>query len=142
MVADVPELNIGVTVTITADPPTNDIRGLTVVVDIDTPADFHAGAVSGMYGLLSREHEATAGIGGFGDAETTGPQEYTFTIRDDVLSWRQAKTHFSRRWLSFVFNFDNAQSAELLLEAGDEARVVINAAYAAWEAEAAPAPAP
>lgn len=138
MVGEVAELALTVTVTITADPPTAGIRGVTVVVNIATPPDFHGGTENTVIALLSREHEATAGIGGFFEPDETGTQEFTFLINDSPLAWRAVKTHFSRRWLSFLLGFENTQTAELLIEAGAEAKSVISAAFAAWEAERVP----
>jgi hypothetical protein len=37
-----------------------------------------------------------------------------------------------------VLGFENTQTAELLIEAGEEAKSVITAAFSAWEAERVP----
>jgi hypothetical protein len=135
MVAFVPGLGMTVTLTIAADDPATDPRGVTVTVGIETPPDFHGGTNNTAIALLSRDHEATAGIGGFYEPTQTGPQQFAFAINKSPLAWRFAKTHFSRRWLSVILGFENTQTAELLFEAGEEARSVIDAAFAAWEAE-------
>lgn len=143
LVADVPDMAITVNVTIAADPQTADrsARATTVTLRAVTPADFPGGRISGVEALLSRQYEATAGINGFYDAKPTGePGEYSVRIADN-LAWPLARVHFSRRWLSFILNYETGGRAELLIEVGDEGRAVIDQAYTAWDAMVAPAPA-
>ncbi|MCW5715302.1 MAG: hypothetical protein KIT43_12385 [Bauldia sp.] len=144
LVADVPDLGVTITVTAVADPQSvdRDSRGMTVTLRADTPPDFPGGGVADLAALLSRAHEATAGIGGFYEARPTGaPQEYAVRIEND-LAWPFARVHFSRRWLSFVLTYETGAVAELLIEVGAEGRAVIDAAYAAWDAMAPVVPAP
>jgi hypothetical protein len=143
LVAEVADMAITVTVTIAADPQTADrsARATTVTLRAETPADFHGGHISGVEALLSRQYEATAGINGFYDAKpTTEPGEFSVRIADN-LAWPLARVHFSRRWLSFVLNYETGERAELLIEVGDEGRSVIDQSYAAWDAMVAPEPA-
>ncbi|MGV8840216.1 MAG: hypothetical protein ACWA6X_07915 [Bauldia sp.] len=138
LVAEVPDLAMTVTVTIAADPATadRDNRGTTVTLRAETPRNFHAGGVGHLDALLSRANEATAGIGGFFDAEPTGtPGEFTVHVAGD-LAWPLARVHFSRRWLSFILSYETGSRNELLIEVGEEGRAVIDQAYTAWDAMA------
>lgn len=141
--AEVTGLDVAFTVTVAAGPQTVDRsrRTTSVTLRAETPPGFHGGGLADLVILVSRAHEATAGLGGLDWAEPTGtPEEFALRIEGD-LAWRFSRVHFSRRWLSFVLAYENGARAELLVEVGGEGRAVIDQAFAAWDAMAPDVPA-